>query len=119
MSFRDVLGGVVKDIPGGIGAILVDDEGEMVDIFTTGDHFEMKLVGAHQAIIMGAVRRILDPEKRKDYLSGLSIRSENYLIHVAPVQEGLYVILLQKAEGLPSAGMRALRKAIPSISGLI
>ncbi len=119
MSFREILGGVVKDIPGGIGAILVDDEGEMVDIFTTGDHFEMKLVGAHQAIVASAVRRILDPENRKDGLACFSIRSENHFFHVAPVQEGLYVILLQKAEGLPSAGMRALRKAIPSISGLI
>ena len=119
MSFREVLGGIVRTSPGGVGAILVDEEGEMIDLFTTGDHYEMKLVGAHQAIIMGAFRRIYDPAGSEDHLAGLSIRSENFLYHVAPVGEGLYVILLQEAGGSPSAGMRAVRQAVPFISGLI
>ncbi|MBN2720937.1 MAG: hypothetical protein JXR72_07535 [Proteobacteria bacterium] len=119
MSFREVLGGIVRTSPGGIGAILVDDEGEMVDIFTEGDHFEMKLVGAHYAVILDSLKGIDQGGDGQGGLKGLSIHSENFTFHAAPVQKGLYAVLMQKAEGPAYAGMRALQKAIPAISGLI
>ena len=119
MSFKKVLAEIVRTTPDGIGAVLVDDEGEMIDIFTTGDIFQMKLVGAHQGIVLSAVRQILEGFGNGDFLGGISICSEKYVFSIAPVQDDVCVILLQGREGVPSMGMKVLREAIPSLSRLI
>jgi predicted regulator of Ras-like GTPase activity (Roadblock/LC7/MglB family) len=119
MQFREVLGEIVRTTPGGIGAVLVDDEGETIDIYTTGDSFEMKLVGAHHGIVLSTIRKVLGDFGNGESLGGISIRSEKYIFNIAPVQEDVCVILLQDSEGVPSVGMKILREALPSLSRLI
>jgi len=119
MPFKEVLGEIVRTTPGGIGAVLVDDEGEMIDIFTSEDNFQMKLIGAHHGIILTAVQQSLEDFGNGDVLCGLSIRSERYIFNIAPVQDGIFVVLVQDREGVPSMGMKVLKGAIPSISRLI
>ena len=70
--FREQLGKIVEATPGGIGAILVDDEGEAIDLFTRGDSFEIKLAGAHHGIILGLIKRSMDRFEKGNKLGGVS-----------------------------------------------
>ena len=119
MSFKDVLGLVVGSVRGGVGAILVDDEGEAVDVFTHGDSYEIRLVGAHHSIVLALLEEAMKRFENGDSLQGLSIRSERLTYTIMPVQEGLFVVLMLDDTGIPSQGMRVLKDAVRDIAALI
>jgi predicted regulator of Ras-like GTPase activity (Roadblock/LC7/MglB family) len=119
MPFKDVLGGIAKSVKGGIGAILVDDEGEAVDVFTLGDSYEIRLAGAHHSIVLTLLEAAMKRFENGDSLQGLSIRTERLIFTIMPVQEELFVVLMQDDTGIPSLGMKVLKDAIPDIAALI
>lgn len=119
MSFKAVLGLLVESVRGGVGAILVDDEGEAVDVFTHGDSYEIRLAGAHHSIVLTLLEEAMKRLNNSDRLQSLSIRSERLVYTIMPVQEGLFVVLMQDDTGLPSQGMRVLKDAVREIAALI
>jgi predicted regulator of Ras-like GTPase activity (Roadblock/LC7/MglB family) len=119
MSFREALEEIVKAAPGGIGAVLVDGEGEAIDLFTKGDSFETKLVGAHNGIFLGLIERAIANNGEGSSLGAVSIRSEKYTYSMVPVSDGIFVVLIQCGSGIPSKGLKILRESIPSITRLI
>ena len=119
MPFKDVLGLLVESVKGGVGAILVDSEGEAVDIFTHGDGYEIRLAGAHHVIVMNLLREAIKRLDEGDRLQGLSIKSEKIVYTIMPVGEGLFVVLMQDQTGIPSQGMKVLKDSIPDIAALI
>jgi len=119
MPFKDVLGLIVESVRGGVGAILVDDEGEAVDIFTHGDTYEIRLAGAHHGIVLTLLEEAMKRLENGSSLQSLSIKSERLCYTIMPVQEGLFVVLMQDETGIPSQGMRVLKDAVPEIAALI
>lgn len=119
MSFRKVLEEIVEAAPGGIGAVLVDDEGEAIDLYTRGDSFETKLAGAHNGIFLGLLERALGKNGNGNKLGAVSIRSDVYTYSMVPVLDGIFLVLIQGGDGLPSKGLKVLKESIPSIIGLI
>lgn len=119
MPFKDVLGLVVESVKGGIGAILVDDEGEAVDVFTHGDMYEIRLAGAHHGIILTLLEQAMKKTENGSKLKSLSIKSERLSYTIMPIQDGLFVVLVQDETGIPSQGMRVLQDAVPEIAALI
>jgi predicted regulator of Ras-like GTPase activity (Roadblock/LC7/MglB family) len=119
MPFKDVLGLIVESVQGGVGAILVDDEGEAVDIFTHGDTYEIRLAGAHHGIVLTLLEEAMKRSENGGSLQGLSIKAERLNYTIVPVQEGLFVVLMQDETGIPSQGMRVLKDAVPEIAALI
>jgi predicted regulator of Ras-like GTPase activity (Roadblock/LC7/MglB family) len=119
MPFKSVLGRIVDSVRGAVGAILVDDEGESVDVFTRGDGYEIRLAGAHHGIVLALLDEAMKRSENGDSLQGLSIKSERLIYTIMPVQEGLFVVLMQDETGIPSQGMKALKDAVPEIAALI
>jgi hypothetical protein len=119
MSFREVLAEIVETVPGGIGAVLMDDEGEAIDLFTRGDSFETKLAGAHNGIFLGLIQRAVAKNGNGGDLGAVSIRSDRYIYSMVPVQDGIFVVLIQSCNGIPSKGLKVLMESIPSINRLI
>ncbi len=119
MPFKDVLGSLVYGVKGGIGAVLVDAEGESVDVFTHGDTYEIRLAGAHYGIVLNRLGEAMGGSGNGDRLQSLSIRAEKLTYTIVPVQEGLFVVLIQDDTGLPSQAARALQEALPKIVELI
>ncbi len=121
MSFKGVLGRIVEAAGGGIGAVLVDGEGESVEFVTRGrgDSFEIRLAGAQHAVILSLLN---DTQKRignGNVIQEISVRSNRFTYTIAPVEEDLFVVLIQDTTGIPSMGMKALRDGIPAINELI
>ena len=119
MPFKDILGLIVESVRGGVGAILVDDEGEAVDVFTHGDSYDIRLAGAHHGIILTLLEEAMKRSQNGDSLQGLAIKSERLNYTIMPVQEGLFVVLMQDETGIPSQGMRILKDAVQDIAALI
>jgi predicted regulator of Ras-like GTPase activity (Roadblock/LC7/MglB family) len=119
MPFKDVLGLIVESVKGGVGAILVDDEGEAVDIFTHGDKYEIRLAGAHYGIVLTLLEEAMQRLESGGSLQSLSIKAERLSFTIMPVQEGLFVVLMQDDTGIPSQGVRVLKDAVPEIAALI
>jgi len=121
MPFKDVLGIIVQSVRGGVGAILVDDEGEAVDVFTHGDSYEIRLAGAHHGIILALLDEAMKRTNNNgDRLKGLSIKAERLTYTIMPVQEeGLFVVLVQDETGIPSQGMKVLQDSVGDIAALI
>jgi len=119
MPFKDVLGLLVESVRGGVGAILVDDEGEAVDLFTHGDGYEIRLTGAHHSIIIDLLQEAMKRVENGDTFQGLSVKSERFTYSIMPVQEGLFVVLIQDDTGIPSQGMKVLKDSVSDIAALI
>lgn len=56
MPFKKLLGELVDTVPGGLGAVIVDWEGESVDQAGPMDEYELKVVGAHKGVILHNLR---------------------------------------------------------------
>ena len=117
--FRDLLGRIVAAAPGGIGAVLVDAEGEAIDLFTRGDSFETRLVGAHHGIVLKLIERALAGNGNGAAVESVSIRSERYNFSIAPLRDGVFVVLIQDGEGIPALGMKALLDGVTGLDALI
>jgi len=117
MSFRHVLAGIVDAAPDGIGAVLVDDEGEAIDLYTRGDAYEAKLAGAHNGIFLGLVENVAKGNGSE--VGAVTVRSERYTYSVVPVLDGIFLVLIQGGKGIPSKGLKVLKESVPSIINLI
>lgn len=59
MPFKSILQDLVQSTPGATGAILIDWEGEAVELYSPAtDEFDVKIIGAHQNIIFNRIREI-------------------------------------------------------------
>ncbi|UCF29952.1 MAG: roadblock/LC7 domain-containing protein [bacterium] len=120
MPFRRELGKIVSRASGAVGAVFVDDNGETIDQFTSrGDQEDIRLVGAHQGIVLRELLRVVNRAGNGDRLQGVSITSQNHVYSVVPVDEDNFLVLVQDQTGLPSQGMRVLEEAVEEIRALI
>ena len=119
MPFKDILGLIVESVRGGVGAILVDDEGEAVDIFTHGDTYEIRLAGAHHGIVLTLLEEAMKRSENGSRLQSLSIKAERLSYTIMPIQEGLFVVLMQDETGIPSQAMQVLKDSVGDIAALI
>lgn len=56
MSFDTILSRLIKKVPGSIGAVFVDYEGESISHYPHHDKELMRLYGAYQGIVFNLVR---------------------------------------------------------------
>ena len=92
MPFKNILQGMLDQLPGALGAIIADWEGEAVDQVARMDDFEIKVLGAHKGIILTQLRDALQR------LDGGEL--EEVLIHfdegktlITPLNEDYFLVL--------------------------
>ncbi len=59
VPFKEVLDELVSSIPEAIGAIIVDNEGENVQLVSKINDYEVKIIGAYQAIQLESLKAAL------------------------------------------------------------
>jgi predicted regulator of Ras-like GTPase activity (Roadblock/LC7/MglB family) len=93
MPFKSLLRRLLEDIPGALGAIIVDWEGEAVDQVSMINEFDIKLLGAHSGIILTQLR---DALLRTDSgaLDEVVIRTGRNKTLIAPLTKE-YLLILQ------------------------
>lgn len=103
MSFKLVLEHLLQQVPGALGAIIVDWEGEAVDHAARMDSYELQVLGAHKGVILAnlreAVRRLGDEEIEEIVIS--TAVSQTLILPVTP--EYALILTLARGEGLGRA----------------
>lgn len=114
MSFKNILKDLVDGVEGALGAIFIDEDGEEIDHFTSGDSDKIKLLGAYSSIHLRDIERIT-----RVYCSGrvgpvlLLFDQSNLLL--SPVAEGYSILLLLKPEGNIGKGIMRLEDTVKRI----
>ena len=92
--FTNILKDLVNRIPGGRGAVLVDDLGETVDYFGYAEPFDLKVAAAHWQIVLSEIAQLVAIRTRQ-----LTIRStkSSYIVRRLPENYALVIILSRRA----------------------
>ncbi|SDZ89537.1 Predicted regulator of Ras-like GTPase activity, Roadblock/LC7/MglB family [Desulfuromusa kysingii] len=92
MPFKSLLKRLLEDIPGALGAIIVDWEGESVDHVTRVDDYDIKVLGAHGGIILSQLKDTLSRIDSGE-LEQVVIRAGEKKILISPLTEEYLLIL--------------------------
>jgi predicted regulator of Ras-like GTPase activity (Roadblock/LC7/MglB family) len=115
-AFAEILRAIVERVPGALGAIFADWEGEMVDQFAHIPPLDIQLVGAHWGVVLnqatrssqtagfGAVRELL-------------IEGERGTVLVHSVTESYYVVLTAKSGVHLATARRELERGAETLRG--
>jgi predicted regulator of Ras-like GTPase activity (Roadblock/LC7/MglB family) len=95
--FQKILREMLQNIPGAIGAVFLDREGEAVDLFAE-DVFEisddgLRAVGAYAGIFLSNVRRACERIDAGDPQE-LTIDFDNATVLSSDLKEGYYLVLV-------------------------
>ncbi len=90
MPFKTILRKLTKSIDG-YGAILLDEEGEVVDMFSSEGGLELDVIGAHKGIILKMLERAV---KDTESVHSIGISTEKMKLTISPIKEGYYVVVL-------------------------
>ncbi len=97
MPFKNLLSRLLEDIPGALGAIIIDWEGEAVDQVTRSDEYDIKVLGAHSGIVLGMLRDAI-VRVASGTLDEVLIRTDQNKIMMVPLtDEYLLVLQLEQA----------------------
>jgi predicted regulator of Ras-like GTPase activity (Roadblock/LC7/MglB family) len=98
-AFGRILKQLVERVPGAIGAIFADWEGEAIDHFAHMPSFDMKLVGAHWGVVLGQIDDRF-AQRGAGAIEELVIECAEAYILVRPVTAHYYVVLQGTRAGL-------------------
>ena len=93
MTFKSQLKQLLDNVPGALGAIIVDWEGEAVDQVSTVDEYDVKVLGAHSGIILTQLRDVL-LRTESGSLNEVVICTDQNKILIVPLTED-YLLILQ------------------------
>jgi len=105
-AFRGILDRLVSAIPGALGAVLVDAEGEAVDFSGRLPSFDIKLIGAHFRVVLEEVRAAPAARTRCQ----LTVRCAHRTFFISSLSHG-YALVMALARGAFAVSLRALQNA--------
>lgn len=97
MPFKSILNQLLRDVPGALGVIIVDWEGEAVDQAAKIGEYDLKILGAHNGVILTLLRDTLE-RLDSDYPEEVVIRTRNGSTLIQPLTED-YLLILQVQKG--------------------
>ena len=118
MAFQSILRQLLQSIPGAMGALFLDREGEAVELWAERP-FDigadgLRAIGAYQGIFLGDIRRICG-RLGIGTLHQLSIEFEHAKVLSCDLKEGYYLVLVVDQttnEGIAWRKLRACRERL-------
>lgn len=114
MPFKSLMKRLLEDIPGALGAIIVDWEGESVDHVARIDDYDIKVLGAHSGIILGQLRDTLSRVDSGE-LDQVVIRTGEDKILISPLTEDYLLILQLGGEAIVSRAAYKMRLCVDEL----
>ncbi|MFH2007424.1 MAG: hypothetical protein ABI333_12640 [bacterium] len=113
-TFAELLAELVGQIPGAIGAVFLDLEGEAVDQFSHIPLFDILLVGAHWAIILRIVQEFHDKHSLGS-TEVVILNGPEMDIIIKPIDGEYSVILAMKSGNHLASALTAIDKVASEI----
>jgi len=92
MPFKKLLGELVSRVPGAMGAVLADWEGEAVDQSGHLNDYELKVIGAHKGVILQNLREVVG-RLEDDHVREIVVTTEKVQTVVMPVTPDYFLVL--------------------------
>jgi predicted regulator of Ras-like GTPase activity (Roadblock/LC7/MglB family) len=81
VPFKSILRDLVQSTPGLTGAILTDWEGEAIEYFSlSDDEFALKILGAHQNIILNRLREIHNGDEPRVFCEAVISTDRQHIV---------------------------------------
>jgi len=109
MPFKKMLGTMLERIPGSLGAIIVDWEGESVDQVGRIDAYELKVIGAHKGLILDNLRAAVARSEGNDLEEIIITTVKRQTIIMPANQDYFLVVALDKKDAMGRALFEARR----------
>lgn len=110
MPFKQLLSTMLERVPGAQGAIIADWEGEAVDQLGIMDEYDLKIIGAHQGVILHNLQQVVERLGEDDSLKEVVITTERGQTLVLPVTRDYFLVLtLNRTDMLGKALFEARR----------
>jgi predicted regulator of Ras-like GTPase activity (Roadblock/LC7/MglB family) len=115
-AFGDILKSIVERVPGALGAIFADWEGEMVDQFAHIPALDIQLVGAHWGVVLNQAAR---STKNCGFgeVKELLIEGEHGMVLIRCVTDRYYVVLTAKSGVHLATARRELERGAATLLG--
>lgn len=108
--FKEILKKMVDAVPGARGAVFADWEGESVEHYYSGPEYDIKLVGAHQGILLNIMGEVSTGCGLGGVRCMLVTTGKGKLL-VRPVKDGYYLAMLLGPSASGGLAMRAAETA--------
>ncbi len=115
-TFGDILKDMVERVPGALGAIFADWEGEMVDQFAHIPALDIQLVGAHWGVVLNQATRSTQT-CGFGAVEALTIEGEHATVLVRRVTDRYYVVMTAKHEVHLATALRELERGAATLKG--
>lgn len=113
MPFKTIIKDLVESVPGATGAILTDWEGESVEYYSvSGDDYDLKILGAHQNIILNRVREVRGKIPSQTVLETVISTDRQHLVVGAVGNDYTLVMVLERNALVGRAVERARRSVV-------
>lgn len=113
-AFGEILKAMVERVPGAVGAVFADWEGEPVDQFAHIEPLDIQLVGAHWGVVWSQASARLG-RHGLGAIEELLIEGERATVLVRLVCEGYFVVLATKREAHLATAMRELERGAATL----
>jgi len=111
MPYQYILANLLSRNEGAVGVLFVDDSGETVDLACADfSPYQMRVVGAYVGIYLRQMQEFL-AESGHGEPTWLHIEKDSLHIYVAPLPDGYFLVLVQRAPGLAAKARRSLTEA--------
>jgi predicted regulator of Ras-like GTPase activity (Roadblock/LC7/MglB family) len=115
-AFAEILKEMVDRVPGAVGAIFADWEGEAVDQFAHISKNDIQLVGAHWGVVLTQASRNLEAMGAGP-VEEMVIEGERAMVLVRKVTDRYYVVLTAKATTHLATARRELERSAQTLLG--
>lgn len=113
-AFAEILSELVGQIPGALGAVFLDWEGEAVDQFSHIPLFDILLAGAHWGIVLKHIEEVVVKHAWGTTELVVLNGAETDII-IKPITEGYTVVLAMKAGHQLARALSAVDKVTSEI----
>ena len=111
MPFKSLLNRLLEEIPGALGAIIIDWEGEAVDQVARIEEYDIKVLGAHKGVILNLLRDALSRIDSGE-LEEVLIRTGQNKTLIAPLNEDYYLVLTLGPESIAGRAAFKMRRCV-------
>jgi predicted regulator of Ras-like GTPase activity (Roadblock/LC7/MglB family) len=115
-AFAEILQSMVERVPGAVGAIFADWEGEMVDQFAHVSLLEIQLAGAHWGVVLNQVSSVTE-RMRWGAVAELMIEAERGTVLIRRVTQQYFVVLSAKSGVHLATALRELERGAKTLLG--
>jgi len=114
-EFAEILAELVGVVPGAVGAVFVDWEGEAVDQFGHIPEMDIKLIGAHWGVVLNLIKTLLSP-KFLGKTRQIILSSDRADIIVQVVDKDYCIVLAMKESSHLGTALHQLERTSGEIS---